>query len=312
MSTPSRRPPQRADDVRTGYAIADDGIQLYWRAIGTGPAILCNNGVGVGTFFWKYLVERFRDQYTVILWDYRGHGRSSRNIDPEQADLSVLRHTRDAHFVVEDALRPHQDVILIGHSMGVQVALEFRRRYPGRVQAMVLMLGTAGRALDTFFDWEHSPLVFRALRRLVSSLGPAANEIMRPALHSPLAWPVACALYLVDPLYTRREDLQRYTEHIASLDARLFIESVCQLNLHSAWESLDDIDEPVLVIAAEKDTFTPLWCSQKMVDAIDGAEMLVLADASHAALIEQPETINHRIARFFREQLNEPGAPPQP
>ena len=38
-------------------------------------------------------------------------------------------------------------------------------------------------------------------------------------------------------------------------------------------------------------------------DDAPGAELLVLADASHAALIEQPETINHRLDRFIRERL---------
>ena len=58
-----------------------------------------------------------------------------------------------------------------------------------------------------------------------------------------------------------------------------------------------------MVIAAENDTFTPIWCARDMANAIPAAELLVLADASHAALIEQPETINHRLERFFRERL---------
>ncbi len=46
-----------------------------------------------------------------------------------------------------------------------------------------------------------------------------------------------------------------------------------------------------------------MWCSEKMVEDTPDAELLVLADASHAALIEQPETINHRIERFIAERM---------
>ena len=46
-----------------------------------------------------------------------------------------------------------------------------------------------------------------------------------------------------------------------------------------------------------------MWCSEKVARTAPGAELMVLADASHAALIEQPETINHRVERFLRERV---------
>jgi pimeloyl-ACP methyl ester carboxylesterase len=105
-------------------------------------------------------------------------------------------------------------------------------------------------------------------------------------------------------------------DHMASIDIRIFLETAMQLNNHDAWDLLPDLERPLLVIAAEKDDFTPMWCSQKIVDATPGAELLVLADGSHAALIEQPETINHRIERFLRERVSavrsDDGAQPRP
>lgn len=41
-----------------------------------------------------------------------------------------------------------------------------------------------------------------------------------------------------------------------------------------------------------------------MARDLPNAELLVLADGSHAALIEQPETINHRVDRFFQQRVN--------
>ncbi|MCA9846241.1 MAG: hypothetical protein KC491_16470, partial [Dehalococcoidia bacterium] len=77
--------------VRTGFAPTDDGQQLYWRTVGSGPPMICCNGVGVSTFFFKYIVAHFHDRFTVITWDYRGHGRSSTPADPNTADLSIER-----------------------------------------------------------------------------------------------------------------------------------------------------------------------------------------------------------------------------
>ena len=294
--------------ILSGHATASDGVELYWRAIGDGPWIACCNGVGVSTFFWKYVVSEFSDRYTCIIWDYRGHGRSERSLDPHTADMSIGRHADDLIAVLHDiakttGLTETPPALLLGHSMGCQVALETRRRAPDLCSGLVLMLGTAGRTLSTFFDWPHSPKLFRAAHSLLFRAGPRANDAIRPLLESPIAFGFATQFSLVDPYYTSREDFIPYLEHLATLDFRLFIENVCQTNHHDAWDLLPDLERPLLVVAAENDKFTPMWCSEKMVRSTPGAEMMVLADASHAALIEQPETINHRLERFIRERM---------
>jgi pimeloyl-ACP methyl ester carboxylesterase len=291
----------------SGHAIASDGVALYWRAVGDGPWMACCNGVGVSTFFWKYVTRQFSDRYTVIVWDYRGHGRSERQLDPQSADMSIDRHADDLKAVLEAVAEARglpraQPVLLMGHSMGCQVALETRRRSPHLVHGLVLMLGTAGRTLSTFFDWPHSPKLFHAAHRALFRAGPRGNDLLRPLIDSPLAFTFATKFSLVDPFYTLAEDFKPYLAHLATLDLRLFIENVCKTNEHDAWDLLPVLDRPLLVVAAENDKFTPMWCSEKIVSDTPGAELMVLADASHAALIEQPETINHRLERFIRER----------
>ena len=295
--------------IHSGHAISSDNINLYWRAVGNGPWIVCCNGVGVSTFFWKYLVAHFSATHTVIVWDYRGHGRSQRTIDPDTADMRIERHADDLASVLQEvakvqSLDAPEPALMVGHSMGVQVALETRRRHPDLVSGLVLMLGTAGKTLSTFFDWHHSPLLFQAAHSILFRGGPHVNDLIRPLLESPLAFEFATRFSLVDPYYTSKEDFVPYLEHLATLDFRLFIENVVRTNDHDAWDLLPDMDRPTLVVAAENDKFTPMWCSKKMVSDTPGAELLVLADASHAALIEQPATINHRIERFIRERLS--------
>ena len=289
--------------VRTGFATTDDGLQLHWRAVGQGPPIACCNGVGVGTFFWKYFTRAFADRFTVVTWDYRGHGRSDRRIDPREMDLGVPRHADDLAAVLGAVCGRAESALLVGHSMGCQVALETRRRHPDLCAGLVLILGTAGKALETFYDSDRSPAFFRLAHRFVFAFGNASNEIVRPLLESPLAWFVARRMKLVDPFYAPREDMLAYMHHLATLDLPMFIETVVRTNDHDAWDLLPAIDRPLLVIAAENDKFTPLHISRRIQQQVPGSDLLVLADASHAALIEQPDTINRRVARFLEERL---------
>ena len=90
---------------QSGFVKTDDNVTLYWRTVGQGPPLVCCNGVGVSTFFWKYLVAHFSPTNTVIVWDYRGHGRSQRSIDPEDADMRIERHADDLSAVLNDVAK---------------------------------------------------------------------------------------------------------------------------------------------------------------------------------------------------------------
>jgi pimeloyl-ACP methyl ester carboxylesterase len=290
---------------RAGFATADDGTRLYWRASGPseGPSrgtIVCCNGVGVSLFFWKYLVAHYAADHEVLLWDYRAHGRSDRPRHLTGLDMGIPRFAEDLRAVMDAA--GVSEAMLVGHSMGCQVVFEFHRRYPSRVRAMVPMLGTAGRLLDTFYGNPNSPAYFRAIARAVDRIGERTHRITRPVLESPLAWWFARTASLVDPFYTREEDMVPYMRHLATLDMRVFLRTVLAAGDHDAWDTLPGARVPVLIIAAERDTFTPVSVSRDMAARIPGAELLVLADGSHAALIEQPETILHRVDRFLRER----------
>lgn len=301
MTTPAAAPD-------SGHARTDDGLLIHWRTIGQGrPVVLCN-GVGVSTFFWKYLVDALLGEHQLVLWDYRGHGRSDRRVDLETTDVSVHRHARDLICVL-DAAGITEPAVLIGHSMGCQVALETWRIDAPRVAGLVLALGSAGRTLHTFAGYSGSPRIFRRIRQAIEAAGPRVNQLTRVALRSPIAWEFARRMALVDPYYTLREDLSPYLDHLSTMDMRLFLKCVLEIDEHDAWPALPHIDVPVLVIAAEKDAFTPISCSREIADTLPDAELFILADGSHAALVEQPETFNHRIQRFLRERFSPAPAP---
>jgi pimeloyl-ACP methyl ester carboxylesterase len=94
-----------------------------------------------------------------------------------------------------------------------------------------------------------------------------------------------------------------YLEHLASLDLRMFLRMVGEANKHDCFPMLPEVDVPALVVAAENDKFTPVWLSERMAEALPKGRLLMLANGTHAALIEHPDTINHRIERFLFEEM---------
>lgn len=299
-------------ELRTGFARADDGIQLYWRSMGPAdaPVVVCCNGVGVSTFFWKYVAAHYKTAFHVILWDYRGHGLSGVPAHPDHADLSIQRNAQDLATVLDTiGVRtgfPIGPVILMGHSMGCQVILEFAHQYPDRVAALIPMFGTFARPLDTFMDSPFSRPMFNFVRRLASLTGKAGTRILRPLYASPLAFSVGRRTGMVDRYYAERRDIDMYMEHLNHIDPRIFLRMVELMADHDLTDFLPQIKVPTLVIAGERDLFTPLHRSQKMAALIPGAELIVLPEASHAAIVEHPETINRRVDRFLNERVRKP------
>ena len=126
-----------------------DSTELYYTISGDGPIdfILCD-GIGCDGFIWRYLVDELRSRGRVIHLHMRGHGKSA---SPTELDHLHIHHLADDWSVLLAAERKNQTVVL-GHSMGVQVALELWNRHPHHVGAMVLMCGSYGHPVSTFHD----------------------------------------------------------------------------------------------------------------------------------------------------------------
>src|SRR5689334_19685842 len=143
-----------------GFAEAQDGTRIHWSAVGQGaPALVCCDGIGCDGFAWKYLVRDFSARHRIVRWHYRGHGRSGLPKDRSHVTFDDLCDDLSAAM---DAAGT-REAVLFGHSMGVQVALEFHRRSPQRVLGLVLMCGSHGLPLDTFHDSKMLKTVFPAL-----------------------------------------------------------------------------------------------------------------------------------------------------
>ena len=286
---------------REGKAKGLDGVKLAYTVYGEGePAIVCCNGVGVGTFFWKYVVRYFSENHRVVTWDYRDHGRSGKTPNVSREKYTVASSVHDLKAVLDHA--GIKKAVFLGHSMGVQVILEMWRRHPERVTGLGLVCGAFGRPLDTFWNSRLSAPIFDLVYAVVNSAPGAWRAGNKVLMESPLPMLVA-KMGVVDRQMCRPEDLQPYFDHLAIIDPQVFFLMAGEMQRHTAIKWLDKVDVPTLIVAGEHDLFTPHHLSVQMRDRIPGAEMLMIPRGSHAALIEQPELLNLRLEKFLRERV---------
>ncbi len=111
-----------------------DGVVLAYDDAGSGyPPLVFVHGAACSRRFWCQQVPRFSSDHRVVTLDLRGHGES----DAPSERYTVRLFADDlASTCMQSGI---ESPVVIGHSLGGLVALDFASAYPDRVAAAVLI-----------------------------------------------------------------------------------------------------------------------------------------------------------------------------
>ncbi len=291
------------EEFNEGYVKSPvDGTRIWYRFYPEGekPVIIFSNGIACDTSYWRYLVRDFMGKHPMLIWDYRGHGNSDLPSDFTKSSMDIL--VEDLHAIVKHL--ELNNYILVGHSMGVQFNYEYYKHYPEDVVGLVPILGTYGYPFKTFFDMDIMEKIYPTLLYpFLKKFGNLLISTIAPIASTSIPFYIGLALKSINPCLSSKEKMRPYFEHLAKLNMEFAAEMFLHMSRHTAEDVLPEIKVPVLIIAGENDTFTPLWLSQKMKDMIPTAEMIILEKGSHAALVEYPDLIHCKIKEFIQERV---------
>jgi len=278
------------------YVKTRDGTRIHYWSFGSGKqTIAICDGLACDGFNWKYFVPAFQNSFRILLVNYRGHGLSE---DPyDYRSLTVQQLSEDFEEVLDHA--KVQSALVMGYSLGVQVALEFAHRRPRRVRGMLLVCGSYQYPIDTFHDSSTLKQAFPLVYYMATRFPGLVRPLWRIGTLSPLTLRTAM-LFETNPRLVRSEDLKPYFSHLARVDVDVFARMLNFASQHSAEPYLPHIKVPVLIIAGERDSFTPVWVSKLMQERLPKAELLVVRSGTHAAYLEQPLLVNMKMEEFMR------------
>lgn len=245
-----------------------DGVQIYYEDHGQGLPILLSHGFGASTAMWHWQIEAFRNDYRLIPWDMRGHGKSD---SPDDPALYSHAHTLADMGAILDYLRIEWAVIA-GHSLGGFLSLLFCVSHPERVRALLLQgCGPGYRNAEARAAW-NARVEERALtlesKGLEALGGGAEVRVSEQRSATGLA--------------------QAARGILTQVDSRVM-------------DYLPRITVPTLIIAGDGDT-PFLKGTHYMAGRIPRATAVIIPQAGHGANVEQPEVFNQTV-RGFLEQL---------
>ncbi|MCA9900935.1 MAG: alpha/beta hydrolase [Ardenticatenaceae bacterium] len=112
------------------------GVKIYYEVEGHGPPILLAHGGTGDTTYWRGYgyVDRLVDDYTVILFDARGHGKSDK---PHLIDEYEPKKMAEDAVAILDALKINI-VHFWGYSMGGYTGFYLAYLYPKRIKSVIV------------------------------------------------------------------------------------------------------------------------------------------------------------------------------
>jgi pimeloyl-ACP methyl ester carboxylesterase len=258
-----------------------DGLSLYYQIHGSGDPVLLVHGFPLSGRLWEPITPALGRDFRLIVPDLRGLGRSE-----PSASASMSRFADDLVALL-DTIGETRPVALVGMSMGGYIAFEFCRRRPDRLRALVLA-NTRAQADSAEEAQARRETAARVLREGSGIVAQAMVSRLFGAQASP--------------------DLRQcWVERMAGEDPLGVAAALgAMAERPDSFHTLASTRLPMLIVAGEDDSLTPLEGARRMQQAAPHARLEVIPEAGHMSPVEQPG----RFAEILRQFLKE--LPPEP
>ena len=285
-----------------GSFYSHDGTRIFYEEYGGGAVtMVLVDGIGCFGYVWPKWLKNFPRYMRVVHMHYRGHGKSDPPAVKDNVDIADLARDLQLMFNELDI----DQAVLVGHSMGVQVILEFAHLFPDRAAGLIPVCGSYGRPLDTFNDSKMLGVLFPFIQKGLNMVPGIVRPFWRHAIPTELGYRLALLTEL-NPDFTVREEFFPYLQDISTVDPILFLAMLGKAAQHTARPFLADLDMPTLIIGGEQDGFTPGWISQEMVRLMPDAEIEIIKGGSHTAPLEFDEHIQLRVEKWLTTRFQLP------
>jgi pimeloyl-ACP methyl ester esterase len=257
------------------------GVKLHYEEAGSGRPLLFLHGWAMSGRVWRFQ-HPLADANRLIFLDQRGHGRSSvgssYSVDDFTGDLVALLDEIDL-----------RDAVVIGWSMGVQVALHAAQALESRVAGLILVGGTPRFTSAEGYPHGQPPVEVKGmgvrLRRDYQKTmgdffkGMFAEGELAHAQYQRIVHEIVMGGQSPDP-----DAAKQALRILSDVDLR---------------DELPGIALPVLLIHGDMDTICPASASAYMAERLPHATLELMHGCGHAPFMTRPEEFNAKVREFL-------------
>ena len=252
---------------------------------GDGPPVILIHGISQSLTDWYSLMPILAsDGYRAIAVDLLGHGDSPKPTDPEFYTTRAVYGTLESWI---EALRMEPPYFLVGHSLGGYMSLNYARRHPDNVAAMVLInplfsLSQLKGLLNIFMPYDS--LGVRVLRRTPSWL--VNSFLAKSDSFTTMLPPKARAMYA--------KNVKRASPYFL-----LIPKSAKDLT-----PELEYISPKTMVIYGVHDNIEDPLSFPRLVSGLPNAIGRAMTGCGHQPHHNKPDVVNRIILNFLNDNSN--------
>jgi pimeloyl-ACP methyl ester carboxylesterase len=240
-----------------------EGHEFHVRTMGSGDeAFVLVHGIGVSGRYFMPLANVLARRGRVYLVDLPGFGGTRK----PRRTLSLADHARLlAGLLARLQVGP---AVLVGHSMGCQVAIELALRSPAAAPALVLV-------------------------------GPTTNPRER------VAWRQGLRLLQDSCRETPLINFIVFSDY-ARCGPRWYLKTLPEMLGQRPEERISGVRVPVLILRGARDPIVPDYWTSELAAACPGAHAATIDGAAHVAMFRRPEAVAAHCLRLAAGTGNRP------
>ena len=271
-------------DKRTSLRIRRDGSWYNISVIDMNEnptydyTIICVHGWGSNALNYRYLLKFLSPCFRVIAFDLKGHGES----DKEDDTYDIGQFTEELAQIINH-YNP-KNFILVGHSMGTAIVMNYLYLNPLRANASILLSGASN---------------FREpLPRLVPLILTHMDDRVKNLV-------VELATAILSSSKIPKEIRKVLREQLKKTPYHVYRSAL--LNTIFAWKKDEDLKRiltPTLIMVGGKDILTPRKNSEKLNKLLPNSRLIIIPEVNHALLLEQGMEVSNLIKEFTEYQID--------
>jgi len=279
-------------------------IMVNYEVQGNGPWFTLIHGASNSLDVWSQQVEAFSAHFSTLTFDIRGHGKSDFGTEPVTADMLVddLRSLFEALGI--------SNSIVLGHSMGAELAIRFYLKYPHMVDRLILCNSIMG-ALRSEQELPQSRInrcsgimdrLLNEQEQQQSGINPEQGR--NDSVDSSLERDSKIALYFSPGLaQSKPEVIERFKEMLIndrnqrSQQERLRPGALVGELIHAPSKESRQVTCPALIVSGLNDVIVKPSAVEPVKKYFSNMQVKTIP-AGHHSFIELPEEFNRIVLDF--------------
>ncbi|PIE32136.1 hypothetical protein CSA56_16125 [candidate division KSB3 bacterium] len=246
------------DDNRIHYI----SIESINKSMGEGENVFFLHGLGGNIYNWAYQTKYFSETNNVLSLELPGHGRSS-----GKGESSIEFYTELIRKFFD--IMELENVVLVGHSMGGVVSLDFSFKYPERVKALGLVATAAKFDIPT-----------QKLMELKNDMESIFGSLEKA-----------------------KEKMKDIDERLVTNDMMVLLGDVMAIKKYDGIAHLSELPMPTLVVGGADDVLAPVSYSEQLHTNIKNSSLSIIQHAGHMVMVEAPHEFNAALEEFLLDLL---------